>query len=296
MWHNPGVSDDSYLDSWQIALHDKAQSTRRLYGEILAGFAQSLPEGRSLLDVTRRDCQAYFAGLKAQGRAQATIRSRWIALRSFYAWLTDEEEIADNPMSGVKVERAEPPPPDMPDDADVAKLLKACSGKGIWERRDLAMIRVAAATGLRVGELCALQLADVDLNTRIIVIRKGKGDKARIARIDPETAAAVDRYKRARGRHRLGGLPDLWLNRFGPMGIKGAQAMLPRRCEQAGVPKMHWHQLRHRFAHRWLANGGQEGDLAKLGGWSDPTVMRRYGSALATERALAAYDELGGVL
>ena len=117
-----------------------------------------------------------------------------------------------------------------------------------------------------------------------------------VARIDPETAAAVDRYKRARGRHKLGNLPDLWLNRFGPMGISGAQAMIGRRCEQAGVPKMHWHQLRHRFAHRWLSQGGQEGDLARLGGWSDPAVMRRYGSALATERALDAYDELGGVL
>ena len=47
---------------------------------------------------------------------------------------------------------------------------------------------------------------------------------------------------------------------------------------------------------RSASAGGQEGDLARLGGWSDPAVMRRYGSALATERALAAYDELGGVL
>jgi site-specific recombinase XerD len=290
------VLDESYLDSWQLSLHDKADSTRRLYREVLVHFAKSLPEGRSLLEVTRRDCQAYLAQQKADGRAQATIRSRWIALRSFYAWLADEEEIADNPMLAVKVERAEPPPPNMPDDADLKLLLKACSGKGLWERRDLAMIRVAAATGVRVGELCALEIGDVDLQTRTIVVRKGKGNRSRVARIDPETAAAVDRYIRARGKHKLGHLAALWLTRFGPMGISGAQAMLPRRCAQAGVPVMHWHQLRHRFAHAWLAAGGQEGDLARLGGWSDPAVMRRYGSALATERALAAYDELGGVL
>src|SRR4051794_21840592 len=114
--------------------------------------------------LARRDCQAYFAGLKAQGRAQATLRSRWIALRSFYAWLAEEEEIDTNPMLGVKVERAEPPPPVMPDDGDLKLLLKVCAGKGIWERRDLAMIRVAAATGIRVGELCALQVTDVDLS------------------------------------------------------------------------------------------------------------------------------------
>jgi integrase len=72
--------------------------------------------------------------------------------------------------------------------------------------------------------------------------------------------------------------------------------MLTRRCEEAGIDHIGWHAFRHRFAHQWLAKGGQEGDLARLGGWSDPGVMRRYGSALATERALDAYDELGGVL
>jgi len=234
--------------------------------------------------------------MKAEGRAQATSRSRWIALRSFYAWLDGEDEIDENPMADVKVDRAEPPPPDVPDDADLVKLLKACSGKGLWERRDLAMLRVGAASGARVGELCALTLTDIDLITRTIVIRKGKGGRARVARIDPETASSLDRYIRARGRHKLAHLPALWLTRFGGMGISGAQAMITRRCDQAGISRIHWHQLRHRFAHRWLAAGGQEGDLARLGGWSDPAVMRRYGSALATERALAAYDDLGGVL
>src|SRR4051794_25268395 len=104
------MRDESYVDSWQLSLHDKADSTRRLYREVLVHFAKTLPEGRSLLEVTRRDCQAYLAQQKADGRAQATIRSRWIALRSFYAWLAAEEEIADNPMLAVKVESAEPPP------------------------------------------------------------------------------------------------------------------------------------------------------------------------------------------
>src|SRR5512135_2502989 len=124
--------------------------------------------------------RAYLADLKAQGRAQATIRPRWVALRSFYAWLASEEEIAENPMLAVHIERADPPPPDMPDEHDLKRVLKFCAGKGIWERRDLAMIRMAAATGMRVGEPCALQIGDVDLATRVITIRKGKGGRARV--------------------------------------------------------------------------------------------------------------------
>jgi len=248
------------------------------------------------LDVRRRDVEGYLSHLRDEGRAPATIRSRWIALRSFYAWAAGEDEIDTNPMLGVKVARPDPPPPAMPDDDDLRRLWKVLTGRGFYERRDLAMIRVAAATGVRVGELCALELADVDLAARVIAIRHGKGGKARAARFDQETGAALDRYLRARARHRLANLDTVFLSRFGPFGRKGASAMLTRRCEQAGIPAIHWHQLRHRFAHAWLAKGGQEGDLARLGGWTDPGVMRRYGSALATERALDAYDEVGGVL
>jgi site-specific recombinase XerD len=265
-----------------------------MYADVVRRFAATLRGG--LLEATRRDCQAYFAGLRSLGRAQATMRSRWIALRSFYGWAHAEDEIDDNPMAGVKVERAEPPPPTVPDDDDLARLLKVCAGKGVYQRRDLAMIRVAAATGMRVGELCALRVDDVDLANRLIVIRRGKGDRRRVARIDPETGAALDRYLRARARHKKAHVPELWLSRFGALGRKGAMAMLPRRCDEAGIPRLHWHLLRHRYAHEFLRRGGQEGDLAKLGGWEDASVMRRYGSALAVDRALASYDDLGGVL
>ena len=199
-------------------------------------------------------------------------------------------------MLAVKVERAEPPPPDMPDDADLKLLLKACAGKGLWERRDLGMIRVAAATGVRVGELCALELGDVDLMARAVVLRTGNGGRARVARIDPETASAVDRYIRARGRHRLGHLPELWIWRDGPMGISGAKGHDPaplragRRPEDALAPAAP--PLRSPVARR-RRPGRRPRQARRL---VRPTVMRRYGSALATERALAAYDELGGVL
>jgi site-specific recombinase XerD len=290
----PTASTEALITSWSLALHDRADSTRALYADVVRRFAATLPGG--LLEATRRDCHAYFASLRALGRSQATMRSRWIALRSFYAWATAEEEIDENPMLAVKVAKADPPPPDIPDDDDLDKLLKACKGRGVYERRDLAMIRVAAATGMRVAELCALRVDDVDLATRLVVIRHGKGDRRRVARIDAETGAALDRYVRARASHKKAAVPQLWLSRFGPFGRKGAMAMLTRRCTQAGIPHLHWHLLRHRYAHEYLARGGQEGDLAKLGGWEDATVMRRYGASLAVDRALANYDDIGGVL
>jgi integrase len=159
------------------------------------------------------------------------------------------------------------------------------------------MFRLAAATGMRIAELCALTVDDIDLAKCVALVRHGKGDRSRVVRFDPETGAVVDRYMRIRARQKLAGkYPDLFLSRFGPFGRKGAMHMLVRRCEQADIKPFGWHAFRHRFAHEWLARGGHEGSLQELGGWTDAGVMRRYGSALAAQRAMDEYGALGGVL
>ena len=69
-----------------------------------------------------------------------------------------------------------------------------------------------------------------------------------------------------------------------------------RRCSnaaaaEAGVPKIHFHQLRHTFSHQWLKDGGSGEDLMRLAGWSSRAMLTRYGSALADERARDAYRQ-----
>ena len=135
-------------------------------------------------------------------------------------------------------------------------------------------------------------MGDLDLVNRIVAVRHGKGDRARVSRFDPATAAGLDRYKRVRGRHRLAGRPELWLGHRGPLTRKGIPRILDKRTAQAGLPHVHPHQLRHTWADRWLAAGGNEGDLQRLGGWESAEVMRRYGAVRATDRALAAYDDI----
>ena len=301
--HSPSEAvvraNNDLLDSWELSLYTKAPRTITHYLDVVRQFTTWLvANGRpaeapgDLIAVRRQDVEAWLRAQRDAGIAQATMRNRWIALRNLYKWATVEGEVAENPLERVTVAKAKPPAPGVLSEEDLGRLLKACAGADFYARRDLALIRLMLATGLRVSEACDLTPGDLDLRNRIVSVRHGKGDKARVVRFDPATAAALDRYKRIRARHRYAGLPWLWIGHRGRMTRKGVPVMLDKRAKEAGIGHVHPHQLRHTWADRWLARGGQEGDLQRLGGWESGEIMRRYGASRAVDRALSAYDNV----
>jgi integrase/recombinase XerD len=287
-------ANEAIVESWELSLHALRPRTVALYLAEVDRFAAWLTDhGRTddLLAVTKADVEAWIGTMRSQGLAQATIRSRWIALRNFYGWAHTEGEVAENPLARVKVEKARPPAPSVVPPEDLILLLKTCE-TDFYGRRDLAIVRMLLATGLRVSELTGLHEGDLDLRNRLAAVRDGKGGRARVVRYDPETAAALDRYRRIRARHRFAALPNLWIGHRGALTRKGVPEMLARRARLAGVTHVHPHQLRHTWADRWLAAGGTEGDLMRLGGWESAEIMRRYGESRAVDRALGAYDQI----
>ena len=258
------------VPSWRLSLEagNKSPATVTSYLYATTQFrvylqAQGMPT--DVTAITREYVESFLRDL-IENRSASTAETRYRGLRQFFAWAEEEGEITHSPMAKMKPPAVAEQPVDVPTDADLGRLLEACAGNDFESRRDTAIIRLFLDSGIRLSELTNLRLDDVDLGAGLVGVT-GKGDRYRTASFGTKTAKAIDRYIRVRRGRPDADSPILWLGLKGPMTGSGVRQMLWRRSAEAGIERIHPHQLRHYFAHSWLATGGTEGDLMMLAGW-----------------------------
>jgi site-specific recombinase XerC len=294
-----------------LTLQGRADKTRIVYAEAIRQLTDFLTaRGHSLevRDVTRDDLAAFLASLEERGLAKATVRNRKRSLSSFFNYLVNvEQELEKSPLLGVSVDRDEDAPIPVPEEAAIEQLIMNVeAGRDFESRRDTAIFRLATSAGLRLGEVAptptkidgrkrlrgGLLLADLDVKGGRVLIRQGKGDRFRIAAFTNDAKLPLARYLRSRTDHPFADSPWLFIGRRGPLLSGGVSDMIDRRCRQAGIEHLHFHQLRHWAAHRAKAKGLSDEVMMEQFGWRSSDMVRRYGRARARERALNMYDQV----
>jgi len=237
-------------------------------------------------DLDRHAVEDYLATVAGTAKP-ATLSIRYRALQQFFKWAVDEELIERSPMERMKAPSVPIEPVPVLSPEEQRRLLATCATRSFEDLRDRAILYTFIDCGLRLNELAGLRLTDIDdTSERFMVI--GKGRRPREVPFGSKCGLALDRYRMARRRHPHSTSDRLWLGLAGPLTDNGIAQIVRRRAAQAGL-RVHPHQLRHTFAHTWLAGGGQEGDLQRLAGWSSPQMLRRYGASAADARARDAH-------
>jgi site-specific recombinase XerD len=287
------------LDSFELHLRaeKKSPKTIRTYIEAAQWLAAEylIPnEIKFWPDVTARHVQEWTVTLLDR-YSDSYASNQFRALQQFFKWhaTEDPDEPRPNPMANLKPPKVSEKLVPVFTEDELAAMLANCKGGGFQNRRDYAIISLFKDAGIRLSELAGLSLGDVSPASREATVT-GKGDKQRVVRFTYDTSRALDRYLRERARQPTARVLALWLGiRGGPMTPSGLYQMIERRGRAAGV-EVNPHKFRHTFSHNWLDNGGAEGDLMELNGWSSPQMLARYGRSARSARARRHYDDVMG--
>jgi len=266
---------------WLQAERNLSPYTLRNYETDLRAFFRYLEErdGRAITAVDRLVLRRYLAELRSGGMATASIVRKVSAIRSFYRFLARDGRITQDPLVGVRGPKKGRRLPSFLSGAQVLSILAAVQGDEPKDLRDMAIVELFYAAGLRLSELVGLDTRDVSLGERQARVL-GKGSKERIALMGRSAAAALERYLKV-GRPALVRRPQeraLFLNKQGGRLSARAVQLLLRRCAlKAGLDERVFpHLLRHTFATHMLDGGADLRVVQELLGHARATSTQIY--------------------
>ncbi len=273
-----------------------AHTVRAYVGDVAGMLAHAAALGHTdLRSLDLRTLRSWLANQQTRGKARTTMARRATAVRVFTAWALRTGRADTDPGASLGSPKAHRPLPPALDGAEARALLEVAAaaaddGSPVG-LRDVAILELLYATGIRVGELCGLDVDDVDRSRRVVRVL-GKGSKERTV---PYGAPA----DRALGRWLEEGRPRLFTQGAGAALFLGARG---RRIDQRAVrslvharlaevpdaPDMGPHGLRHTAATHLLEGGADLRTVQELLGHASLSTTQIY-THVTSERLRQAY-------
>lgn len=288
--------DDPHAAAYLDHLRDERNASPRTldnYRRALAAAAAFLG-AKEWADARPDDFRAYLFEAMKRGRARATIRLDFAALRSFYRFLCERRGLGTNPLLAVSLPKAEKRLPVFLTAPQIDALLRAPHearpGKQApswmpW--RDAAILELFYSSGLRLAELAALDVRHIDpFNETVRVL--GKGAKERVLPVGEPALRAIQEY-----RHRAGVQSGpLFINKLRRrLGTGSIWGLVKKYLRQAQIPvPASPHKLRHSFATHMLDAGADLRSVQSLLGHASLSTTQIY-THVTTERLKRAYEK-----
>jgi integrase/recombinase XerD len=230
-------------------------------------------------DVGAHELREFVYHLKDRGLQASSIRRNVSAVRTYFAYLLAEGVVVTDPSDRLELPRAWRRLPGALGRDEVAGLLDAPDPADRLFWRDKALLEFAYASGVRVGELIALKVRDVDLQEGLALVF-GKGSKERLVPIGRPALQALIVYLREVRPAMAGsrGAGVVFLNARGtPLTRMGVWKILQRHVRRAGITKrVTPHTLRHSFATHLLEGGADLASVQEMLGHADIATTQIY--------------------
>ena len=257
--------------------------TVEAYGRDVRKFLAFLAaRGKTTPDaLVRADVADHVGALRAAGRKASTRARAFVSVREFLAYLASTHATPRDLSEGLEAPKKNVVLPRVLDEETTRRILESAGGSTPRDLRDRAMLEFLYGCGLRVSELCGLELQDVIADAGVVRCR-GKGSKERIVPIGLPAATALARYvASARDSFARGNAAErrIFLTRLGrPFTRMGVFKMLRERAAAAGVDAhaVSPHVLRHCFATDLLAHGADIRAIQEMLGHASIATTQVY--------------------
>jgi integrase/recombinase XerC len=246
-------------------------------------------------DITLPMIRSWLANVGQKGAAKSTIARKAATIRAFTRWCRQRGLITKDPGERLTSPKIPKRLPTILDQEQAGTVMASAATRsaegGAVELRDLAIIELLYATGMRVAELCAIDIADLDFDRRTVRVT-GKGNKERMVPFGVPAARVLVDWMKVRPDFATAVDPvALFIGvRGGRIDARLVRTVVHDLTSSAGVPEIAPHGMRHSAATHVLEGGADLRAVQELLGHADLATTQRY-THISVERLRTAFDQ-----